>query len=118
MIPQSNQNEIKSKQGDTVILQCPVTDSNYSEMITWKKDGKVFNAASKPPHFDFSPDQKSVRIRKPQALDTGLYSCIASNLAGEVEYEASLLVLGNKMATLLLLFWSWILKCYILNVFY
>lgn len=95
LISQSSQNELKSREGDSVILHCPVKDSGYSMKIIWKKDGKVFNAGSTPPHFEFSPDHTNIRIRKSQAADTGIYSCIASNLAGETDFETSLLVLGK-----------------------
>lgn len=95
LISQSSQNELKSKEGDSVVLHCPVKDSGYSMKIIWKKDGKVFNAGSTPPHIEFSPDHTNIRIRKSQAADTGIYSCVASNLAGETKYETSLLVLGK-----------------------
>lgn len=95
LVLQPNQNELKSKEGDSVNLFCPVEDSLYSMTITWRKNGKILNSASAPPHFEFSPDNKNIRIRKSQAHDTGIYSCVASNLAGETEFESSLLVLGN-----------------------
>ncbi|GFS46965.1 hemicentin-1 [Trichonephila inaurata madagascariensis] len=84
--------EQKAREGNNIILECPVEDSNYPMTISWKKNGKVFNSNITPTHIEFSPDNKKIKVMKSQAADSGIYSCTASNSAGDTEHEIDLLV--------------------------
>ncbi|GFT31287.1 hemicentin-1 [Nephila pilipes] len=84
--------EQKSKEGDNIVLECPIENSNYPITISWKKNGKIFNPNITPAHIEFSPDNKKIKVMKSQAPDSGVYSCIASNSAGDTEHEIDLLV--------------------------
>ncbi|XP_035222665.1 hemicentin-1-like isoform X3 [Stegodyphus dumicola] len=93
MSPLMSQQELKAHEGESIILTCPLIDSNYTHTITWEKNGRKFNTGSTHPHIEFSPDNKKIRIMKSQAQDTGIYTCVVSNSAGTTEYEMNVLVL-------------------------
>ncbi|XP_054713925.1 hemicentin-1-like [Uloborus diversus] len=99
MTPAHNESKIKSKEGDTVLFDCPVLDNNHIGAVTWKKNGNLINSISLPPNFEFSPDNKRLKIIKPQAYDSGVFTCIASNSAGDSEHEMELLVLAPAKIT-------------------
>ncbi|XP_055948498.1 hemicentin-1-like isoform X2 [Argiope bruennichi] len=82
----------KSKEGDSILLECPVEDSNYPMKISWKKNGKTFSPDATLTHVEFSSDNKQIKIMKSQATDSGIYSCVASNSAGDTEHEVDLLI--------------------------
>ncbi|KAG8182020.1 hypothetical protein JTE90_013951 [Oedothorax gibbosus] len=82
----------KSKEGDSILLECPIEYSVYPLTISWKKNGKVIDPNTLPSHMEFSQDKMQVKIMKSQALDSGVYSCIASNSAGDTEHEIDLLI--------------------------
>ncbi|GIY13520.1 hypothetical protein CDAR_68362 [Caerostris darwini] len=84
--------EQKSREGDNILLECPIEESNYATKISWKKNGKLFRPTFAPAHVEFSPDNKKIKVMKSQVADSGIYSCIASNSAGDTEHEIDLLV--------------------------
>nr|XP_042899314.1 hemicentin-1 isoform X1 [Parasteatoda tepidariorum] len=86
--------EQRLKEGENVVLHCPFDDSHYGLTISWRKNGKNINSESLPPHMELSPDNKQVKIMKSQSKDSGVYSCIASNSAGDSEHEIDLLVMA------------------------
>lgn len=85
----------KSKEGESILLECPVESSTHPFTISWKKNGKIIDPNTMPTHMEFTRDKMQVKIMKSQAIDSGVYSCIASNSAGDTEHEIDLLVKGN-----------------------
>ncbi|GBO38241.1 Hemicentin-1, partial [Araneus ventricosus] len=82
----------KSREGDSILLECPVEESDYPMKISWKKNGKTFSPDVTLAHVEFSSDNKQIKIMKSQATDSGIYSCVASNSAGDTEHEIDLLI--------------------------
>lgn len=65
--------------------------------VTWLKDGQALLEAGDP---RIVSSGQSLHISEAQLLDTGRYTCLASNTAGDRSKTYSLNVLGEQLACL------------------
>lgn len=80
--------------GDTVSIQCTITKGDMPLNITWTLNNKTIGddygiTVMKLKRFS------TLNIDSVQAEHAGLFTCIASNRAGETSYSAVLNVNGN-----------------------
>nr|DBA21577.1 TPA: hypothetical protein GDO54_018188 [Pyxicephalus adspersus] len=77
--------EIPSEQNiqvkQDVILECK-TEGTPSPQILWLKDGRPLDLVSAP-NIQLSPDGSTVHFTSVQPSDSGRYTCVARNVAGE-----------------------------------
>ncbi|OWK57262.1 Hemicentin-1 [Lonchura striata] len=81
--------DVKVKEKHRVTLTCEVT-GNPMPQVTWLKDGQALAEAGDPRILS---SRRSLQISEAQLLDTGRYTCLASNAAGERSKTYSLNVL-------------------------
>lgn len=63
--------------------------------VRWLKDGQALAEAGDPRILSSG---RSLQISEAQLLDTGRYTCLASNAAGDRSKTYSLNVLGEQLA--------------------
>ncbi|NWV42606.1 HMCN1 protein, partial [Grantiella picta] len=81
--------EVKVREKHGVTLRCEVT-GNPVPQVMWLKDGQVLAEAGDP---RIVSSGQSLHISEAQLLDTGRYTCVASNTAGDRSRTYSLSVL-------------------------
>ncbi|NXO39218.1 HMCN1 protein, partial [Locustella ochotensis] len=81
--------DVKVKEKHRVTLTCEVT-GNPVPQVTWLKDGQALAEAADP---RIVASGRSLHISEAQLLDTGRYTCLASNPAGDRSKTYSLNVL-------------------------
>uniref|UniRef100_A0A8C3N479 Hemicentin-1 n=1 Tax=Geospiza parvula TaxID=87175 RepID=A0A8C3N479_GEOPR len=81
--------DVKVKEKHGVTLTCEVT-GNPVPQVTWLKDGQALAEAGDP---RIVSSGRSLQISEAQLLDTGRYTCVASNTAGDRSKTYSLNVL-------------------------
>uniref|UniRef100_A0A8C9N9E0 Hemicentin-1 n=1 Tax=Serinus canaria TaxID=9135 RepID=A0A8C9N9E0_SERCA len=81
--------DVKVKEKHRVTLTCEVT-GNPMPQVTWLKDGQALAEAGDP---RIVSSGRSLQISEAQLLDTGRYTCVASNTAGDRSKTYSLNVL-------------------------
>ncbi|TRZ02412.1 hypothetical protein DNTS_034467 [Danionella cerebrum] len=94
MVPPSIVNEgtvedVKVKEAQNIILACEVTGNPVPE-ITWLKDGQPL---AHDPRLEVMSNGRFLQISESQVSDTGRYSCLASNSAGDRSRHLNLNVL-------------------------
>ena len=80
--------------GDLVTVQCAVGSGDLPLNITWKLNGKNIDLTS---DVNFQKQGKRVSILtidSVNAYHAGLYTCIATNVAGNFSHSAELIVNG------------------------
>ncbi|XP_068397521.1 hemicentin-1 isoform X4 [Eschrichtius robustus] len=75
--------EVKIKVNNTLTLECEVY-AIPSASLSWYKDGQPLKADD---HVTIPGSGHTLQIREAQISDTGRYTCIASNIAGEDELD-------------------------------
>ena len=80
--------------GKTFQLHCQA-DGHPEPVLSWQKDGGTNFPAANDRRMDFVPASKVYVIRNAQPVDTGRYTCTASNEAGSVNATAFVTVLGK-----------------------
>lgn len=80
--------------GKTFELLCQA-DGHPEPVLSWQKDGGTNFPAANDRRMDFVPASKVYVIRNAQPVDTGRYTCTASNEAGSVNATAFVTVLGK-----------------------
>lgn len=80
--------------GSNVTLECRVAGSQPL-VVSWYKDSKEIHSGDKY-KLDFSESTASVTITGLEQSDGGVYSCRASNNAGEKETSGTLSVKGQR----------------------
>ncbi|XP_063057327.1 hemicentin-1 isoform X2 [Engraulis encrasicolus] len=75
--------EVKIKVNNTLTLECEA-QAIPTPTLLWYKDGQILRADD---HISISANGRVVRIKEAQVSDTGRYTCVASNLAGEDEKD-------------------------------
>ncbi|KAG5276279.1 hypothetical protein AALO_G00130100 [Alosa alosa] len=75
--------EVKIKVNNTLTLECEA-QAIPTPTLLWYKDGQLLRGDD---HVSISANGRVVRIQQAQVSDTGRYTCVASNLAGEDEKD-------------------------------
>ncbi|XP_028301363.1 hemicentin-1 isoform X2 [Gouania willdenowi] len=75
--------EVKIKVNSTLTLEC-VAQAFPAPTLQWYKDGQVLHTDE---HVSVTSNGRVVQIRHAQVSDTGRYTCVASNVAGEDEKD-------------------------------
>ena len=80
--------------GKTFELHCQA-EGHPEPILSWQKDGGTSFPAANDRRMDFLPASKVYVIRDAQSVDTGKYTCSATNDAGSVNATAFVTVLGR-----------------------
>lgn len=86
--------KVDASVGSNVILECLVAGSQPI-VVSWFKDQQQIHSNGKY-ELDFSEITASVSIRGLEQSDGGVYTCRASNEAGEKETNGTLSVKGQR----------------------
>ncbi|XP_063154493.1 hemicentin-1 [Candoia aspera] len=81
--------DVKVKEGHSIMLTCEVTGNPIPE-ITWLKDGQTF---LEDDGHQLMSNGRFLQITNAQVADTGRYTCVASNKAGDKSKSFSVNVL-------------------------
>ncbi|XP_020290650.1 leucine-rich repeats and immunoglobulin-like domains protein 3 isoform X2 [Pseudomyrmex gracilis] len=85
--------DIKAHVGSTARLEC-AAEGQPSPQIAWQKDGgKVDFPAARERRMHMMPTDDVLFIINVKTRDSGVYSCIAQNLAGSIVANATLTIL-------------------------
>lgn len=77
--------------GNLVSLLC-VADGTPTPTVSWLKEGMTLTPN---PHLKFLNLNTTVQIIQSQVNDTGRYTCVANNTAGQASRHFNLKVLGE-----------------------
>ncbi|XP_070688049.1 hemicentin-1 [Pempheris klunzingeri] len=75
--------EVKIKVNSTLTLEC-AAQAFPSPALQWYKDGQILRADD---HVSITANGRIVQIKHAQVSDTGRYTCVATNIAGEDEKD-------------------------------
>ncbi|XP_028823701.1 hemicentin-1 isoform X1 [Denticeps clupeoides] len=75
--------EVKIKVNNTLTLECEA-QALPTPMLVWYKDGALLRADD---HINITANGRVVQIKQAQVSDTGRYTCVATNIAGEDEKD-------------------------------
>ncbi|KAF1385466.1 hypothetical protein PFLUV_G00108060 [Perca fluviatilis] len=75
--------EVKIKVNSTLTLECSA-QAFPTPALQWYKDGKILRADD---HLSITANGRIVQIKHAQVSDTGRYTCVATNVAGEDEKD-------------------------------
>ncbi|XP_019355735.1 hemicentin-1 isoform X2 [Alligator mississippiensis] len=75
--------EVKIKVNNSLTLECEAHGFPAAS-ISWYKDGQPITSDA---HITIQAGGRSLQIKEAQVSDTGRYTCVASNIAGEDEME-------------------------------
>ncbi|XP_055020737.1 hemicentin-1 [Boleophthalmus pectinirostris] len=75
--------EVKIKVNSTLTLEC-AAQAFPTPALQWYKDGQVLLADD---HVSITANGRIVQIKHAQVSDTGRYTCVATNIAGEDEKD-------------------------------
>ncbi|CAM9592142.1 unnamed protein product [Lampetra fluviatilis] len=75
--------EIKLKVNNSLTLECEATAVPVA-VLRWYKDGQQISSGE---HLEIMASGRILKIKNAQVSDTGRYTCVATNLAGEDEKE-------------------------------
>uniref|UniRef100_A0A665VTB7 Hemicentin-1 n=1 Tax=Echeneis naucrates TaxID=173247 RepID=A0A665VTB7_ECHNA len=75
--------EVKIKINSTLTLEC-AAEAFPAPALQWYKDGQILRADD---HVSITANGRIVQIKHAQVSDTGRYTCIATNIAGEDEKD-------------------------------
>uniref|UniRef100_A0A3Q3K3Y4 Hemicentin 1 n=1 Tax=Monopterus albus TaxID=43700 RepID=A0A3Q3K3Y4_MONAL len=75
--------EVKIKVNSTLTLEC-AAEAFPSPALQWYKDGQILQADG---HVSITANGRIVQIKHAQVSDTGRYTCVATNIAGEDEKD-------------------------------
>ncbi|XP_062857960.1 hemicentin-1 [Trichomycterus rosablanca] len=75
--------EVKIKVNNTLTLECEA-QAIPTPTLQWYKDGQILKEDG---HITITPNGRIVQIKQAQVSDTGRYTCIATNIAGEDEKD-------------------------------
>ncbi|MBN3302329.1 HMCN1 protein, partial [Amia calva] len=75
--------EVKIKVNNSLTLECEA-QAIPTATLRWYKDGQLLKADD---HLTITTNARIVQIKRAQVSDTGRYTCVASNIAGEDEKD-------------------------------
>ncbi|XP_077013357.1 hemicentin-1 isoform X4 [Tamandua tetradactyla] len=75
--------EVKIKVNNTLTLECEAY-AIPSASLSWYKDGQLLKSDD---HVHIAANGHTLQIKEAQLSDTGRYTCVASNIAGEDELD-------------------------------
>ncbi|XP_074490966.1 hemicentin-1 isoform X1 [Sebastes fasciatus] len=75
--------EVKIKVNSTLTLEC-AAEAYPTAALQWYKDGQILRADG---HVSIAANGRIVQIQHSQVSDTGRYTCVATNIAGEDEKD-------------------------------
>ncbi|XP_047443825.1 hemicentin-1 isoform X2 [Mugil cephalus] len=75
--------EVKIKVNSTLTLEC-VAQAFPTPALQWYKDGQILQTDD---HVSITASGRIVQIKHAQVSDTGRYTCVATNIAGEDEKD-------------------------------
>ncbi|XP_034531212.1 hemicentin-1 [Notolabrus celidotus] len=75
--------EVKIKINSTLTLEC-AAQAFPTPALQWYKDGQILRADD---HVSITANGRIVQIKHAQVSDTGRYTCVATNIAGEDEKD-------------------------------
>ncbi|KAK2908097.1 hemicentin-1 isoform X2 [Channa argus] len=75
--------EVKIKVNSTLTLEC-AAEAFPTPALQWYKDGQILGADG---HVSITANGRIVQIKHAQVSDTGRYTCVATNIAGEDEKD-------------------------------
>ncbi|XP_071373120.1 hemicentin-1, partial [Centroberyx affinis] len=75
--------EVKIKVNNTLTLECEA-QAVPTPALQWYKDGQILRADD---HVSITASGRIVQIKYAQVSDTGRYTCVATNIAGEDEKD-------------------------------
>ncbi|XP_053178575.1 hemicentin-1 [Scomber japonicus] len=75
--------EVKIKVNSTLTLEC-AAQAFPSPALQWYKDGQILRADD---HVSITANGRIIQIKHAQVSDTGRYTCVATNIAGEDEKD-------------------------------
>ncbi|KAM3875993.1 hemicentin-1 [Diretmus argenteus] len=75
--------EVKIKVNNSLTLECQA-QANPTPALLWYKDGQILRADD---HVSITANGRIVQIKHAQVSDTGRYTCVATNIAGEDEKD-------------------------------
>uniref|UniRef100_A0A3P9M5Z2 Hemicentin 1 n=1 Tax=Oryzias latipes TaxID=8090 RepID=A0A3P9M5Z2_ORYLA len=86
--------EVKVTINSTLTLEC-VAQAFPSPTLQWYKDGQILRADD---HVSITANGRIVQIKHAQVSDTGRYTCVATNVAGEDEkdFDVNIQVILNN----------------------
>ncbi|XP_042230990.1 hemicentin-1-like isoform X2 [Homarus americanus] len=90
-IPTDAVTEVTAREGESVVLVCPVT-STPAPSVIWSVGGSIVGVSGRG-NVDVGSDGRTLRIVRVGNHDTGVYTCIASNAAGVLDIPIKLNVL-------------------------
>ncbi|MXQ87588.1 hypothetical protein E5288_WYG017782 [Bos mutus] len=78
--------EVKIKVNNTLTLECEAY-AIPSASLSWYKDGQASQPLKSDDHVTIAAGGHTLQIKEAQISDTGRYTCVASNVAGEDELD-------------------------------
>ncbi|CAK6971319.1 hemicentin-1 [Scomber scombrus] len=75
--------EVKIKVNSTLTLEC-AAQAFPTPALQWYKDGQILRADD---HVSITANGRIIQIKHAQVSDTGRYTCVATNIAGEDEKD-------------------------------
>ncbi len=83
--------------GEDVKITCPIL-GNPTPIVEWKKGGETIDYS----WIRIRTQKKSLKIRRAQEEDTGVYVCKGVNGFGNVEVKVDLIIIGELSDRLIL----------------
>jgi len=92
--PIAQQKEMKKvvRLGEDVRITCPIL-GNPTPIVEWRKGGETIDYS----WIRIRTQKKSLKIRRAQEEDTGLYVCKGVNGFGNVEVRVDLIIIGERV---------------------
>lgn len=91
--------DLTIRAGAMARLECAAVGHPVPQ-IAWQKDGGTDFPAARKRRMHVMPEDDVFFIVDVKIEDTGVYSCTAQNTAGSISANATLTVLGKKLAVL------------------
>uniref|UniRef100_A0A914V1R3 Ig-like domain-containing protein n=1 Tax=Plectus sambesii TaxID=2011161 RepID=A0A914V1R3_9BILA len=97
--------KITKREGDSLTLNCPlrqVGDQTDVPDVSWTKDGRPLDPLSLP-NIRISSEGRRLHVTNVVIPEAGLYTCVASNRAGEssLEFDVEVLSIAKEAQPLL-----------------